>query len=99
MSRVEATLRESRKIVAIRRTEGKAEKSSELSVKSATKRIRTPVVILNAKRRSRTTRGKGTTIIRSIEITPAARTISDLRTKLFNGILVVATGHPLPRGL
>ena len=95
---MDATFRESLKIVAIRSTEGKAEKSKELSVKSATKRINTPVVILNAKRRSRTTSGKGTTIIRSIDITPAARTMSDFLTILFKGILVAATGHPLPRG-
>ena len=70
-----------------------------MSDEYATKRMRTPVVMLNASRRSSTISGNGTTIIRSIDITPAARTISDLRTRLFKGILVVATGHPLPRGL
>ena len=99
MRRVDATLRDSRKIVAISSTEGNAEKSRELSVNNATKRMRTPVVMLNASNRSRIIRGKGTTIIRRIDITPAARTISDFFTILFKGILVVANGHPLPRGL
>ena len=82
--RVEATFRESRKIVAINNTEGNAENSRELSVNKATNSIRTPMVILNARSRSRITRGNGTTIIRRIDITPAARTISDFLTILLN---------------
>jgi len=94
---VEATLRDSRKIVAISSTEGNEENSRELSVNNATKRMSTPIVILNARSKSRTTSGRGTTIIRSIDITPAARTTSDFLTKLFRGMLAAATGHPLPR--
>tara|TARA_B100001079_G_scaffold141413_1_gene121131 strand:- start:11 stop:454 length:444 start_codon:yes stop_codon:yes gene_type:complete len=94
---VEATFRESRKIVAISSTEGNEENSRELSVNNATKRMSTPIVILNARSKSRTTSGRGTTIIRSIDITPAARTTSDFLTKLLRGMLAAATGHPLPR--
>ena len=99
ISLVEATLRESRKIVAISNTDGKEENSSELSVNKATKRISTPTDILNARSKSRTKSGRGTTIIRSIDITPAARMTSDFLTILFKGMLAVATGHPLPKGL
>ena len=85
-------------MVAINKTEGNEENSSELSVNKATKSISKPTVILNASSKSRTKSGRGTTIIRSIDITPAARTRSDFLTMLFNGILVSATGHPLPKG-
>jgi hypothetical protein len=90
-------LRERRKIVAISSTEGKEENSRELLVNNATKRMSTPTVMLKARSRSSITSGRGTTIIRSIDITPAARTTSDLLTILFRGMLAAATGHPLPR--
>jgi hypothetical protein len=95
---VEATLRESRKIVAMSSTEGKEENSSELSENKATKRISTPTVMLNARSRSRTISGRGTTMISRIDITPMARTMSALLIILFKGILAAATGHPLPKG-
>jgi len=57
----------------------------------------TPTEILRARSRSNNISGRGTTIIRSIDTTPAARTTSDLLTILFKGILAEATGHPLPR--
>ena len=95
---MDATLTESRKMVAISSTEGNEENSRELLVNSATKSIRTPIVMLNASNRSRIKTGRGTTMISSIAITPAARTTSDCLTILFRGILAVANGHPLPRG-
>jgi hypothetical protein len=82
----------------MRSTEGNEENSRELSVNNATKRIRTPTVMLNAKSRSRTISGRGTTIISRIDITPMARTTSDFLTILFRGMLAAATGHPLPKG-
>jgi hypothetical protein len=79
-------------------TEGKEENSSELSVNKATNRIRTPTVMLNARSKSRTNSGRGTTIISSIDITPAARTMSALLIILSKGMFAAATGHPLPKG-
>ena len=69
------------------------------SINKATNKISTPIVILKARSKSRTKSGRGTTIIRSIDTTPAARTMSDFLTILFKGILAAATGHPLTKVL
>jgi len=78
---VEATLSDSLKRVAIKRTVGKEENSSAFAVKRATKRIRTPSVILSASSKSIRISGRGTTMIIKTEITPTASKTSEFLDK------------------
>ena len=69
----------------MRRTVGKDENSSELAVKSATKRINTPMEMLIASSRSRMICGNGTTMMSNIPMTPVARMTSVFRMTPLRG--------------
>ena len=82
--------------VAISRTLGKEENSRALPVKSDTKRMSTPMLMLNAIIRSSINSGSGTTMISNMPITPPARATSEFLITLFRGMLEpAATGESL----